>query len=36
VHVDASTITLAAILAQPLLGDLDHPIVFSSKMLETE
>jgi hypothetical protein len=28
VHVDASTITLGEILAQPRAGDLDHPIAF--------
>jgi hypothetical protein len=33
VHVDASTITLEAILVQPGLGDLDHPIAFVSKKL---
>ena len=30
VHVDASTIALEAILAQPRTGDLDHPIAFAS------
>jgi hypothetical protein len=33
VHVDASTITLGAILAQPGAGDLDHPIAFASRKL---
>jgi hypothetical protein len=33
VHVDASTITLGAILAQPRAGDLDHPIAFASRKL---
>jgi hypothetical protein len=33
VHVDASSITLGAILAQPGAGDLDHPIVFASRNL---
>jgi hypothetical protein len=33
VHADASTIALGAILAQPGAGDLDHPIVFTSKKL---
>jgi hypothetical protein len=33
VHVDASTITLGAILAQPGEGDLDHPIAFASKKI---
>jgi hypothetical protein len=37
VHVDASTITLGQILAQPGVGDLDHPIAFASrKLLESE
>ena len=30
VHVDASSITLGAILAQPGARDLDHPIAFES------
>jgi hypothetical protein len=33
VHVDASTITLGAIMAQPGAGELDHPIAFASKKL---
>ena len=33
VHVDASTITLGAILAQPRAGELDHPITFASRKL---
>jgi hypothetical protein len=33
VHVDASTITLGAILVQPGAGDLDHPIAFASRKL---
>jgi len=33
VHVDASTIALGAILAQPGAGDLDHPISFARKKL---
>jgi hypothetical protein len=33
VHVDASTISLGEILAQPGAGDLDHPIAFISKKL---
>jgi hypothetical protein len=33
VHVDASTITLGEILAQPGAGDLDHPIAFASRKL---
>ena len=37
VHVDASTITLGDILAQPESGELDHPIAFASrKLLESE
>ena len=33
VHVDASTIALGAILVQPGVGDLDHPIAFASRRL---
>jgi hypothetical protein len=33
VHVDASATTLGAILVQPGVGDLDHPIVFASRKL---
>jgi hypothetical protein len=33
VHVDASTITLGAILAQPGAGDLNHPIAFARRNL---
>jgi hypothetical protein len=33
VHVDASAITLGAILVQPGVGDLDHPIAFASRKL---
>jgi hypothetical protein len=33
VHVDASTITLGAILAQPGAGELDHPITFARRTL---
>jgi hypothetical protein len=33
VHVDASTIALGAILAQPGASDLDHPIAFTRKKL---
>jgi hypothetical protein len=33
VHVDASTITLGAILVQPGVGELDHPITFASRKL---
>jgi hypothetical protein len=31
VHVDASSIALGAVLAQPGEGDIDHPISFSSR-----
>lgn len=33
VHVDASSITLGTILAQPGEGEIDHPISFSSLKL---
>jgi hypothetical protein len=33
VHVDASMIVLRDILAQPRIGDLDHPIAFTSRKL---
>jgi hypothetical protein len=33
VHVDASAISLGAIMAQPAAGELDHPIAFSSRKL---
>jgi hypothetical protein len=33
VHVDASSIAVGAILAQPGVGELDHPIAFVSKKL---
>jgi hypothetical protein len=37
VHVDASAITLGAILVHPGVGELDHPIAFASrKMSESE
>jgi hypothetical protein len=32
-HVDASTISLGVILAQPGIGELDHPIEFASRKL---
>jgi hypothetical protein len=35
VHVDASSIALGAVLAQPSAGDIDHPIAFSSRKLST-
>jgi hypothetical protein len=33
VHVDASSIALGAVLAQPGEGDIDHPIYFASRKL---
>jgi hypothetical protein len=33
VHVDASSIALGAVLAQPGEGDIDHPIAFVSRKL---
>jgi hypothetical protein len=33
VHVDASTITLGAIMEQPGVGELDHPIAFARRKL---
>jgi hypothetical protein len=35
VHVDASSITLGAVLAQPREGEIDHPLSFSSRKLST-
>jgi hypothetical protein len=35
VHVDASSIVLGAVLAQPGVGDIDHPLAFSSRNLST-
>jgi hypothetical protein len=35
VHIDASSITLGVVLAQPREGDLDHPIAFFNKKLST-
>ena len=35
VHVDASSIALGVILAQPGEGGLDHPIAFASKKLSS-
>ena len=32
-HVDASSISLGAMLAQPGAGDIDHPLAFTSRML---
>ena len=34
-HVDASSISLGVVLAQPGTGDIDHPLAFSSKKLST-
>jgi hypothetical protein len=34
-HVDASSIKLGAILAQPGEGDIDHPLSFASRKLST-
>ena len=33
VHVDASSIALGVVLAQPREGDLDHPIAYASRNL---
>jgi hypothetical protein len=35
VHVDASSISLGEVLAQPGEGDIDHPLAFSSRKLST-
>jgi hypothetical protein len=35
VHVDASSIELGAVLAQPGAGDIDQPIAFASMNLST-
>jgi hypothetical protein len=35
VHVDASSISLGEVLAQPGVGDIDHPLAFSSRNLST-
>ena len=35
VHVDASSIALGVILAQPGEGGLDHPIAFASRKLSS-
>jgi hypothetical protein len=32
-HVDASSIALGSVLAQPGTGDIDHPLAFSSRKL---
>lgn len=33
VHVDASCIALGVVLAQPGVGEIDHPIAFASRKL---
>jgi hypothetical protein len=35
VHVDASSIALGAVLAQPIARYIDHPLSFSSRKLST-
>jgi hypothetical protein len=35
VHVDASSLALVVVLAQPGEGDIDHPLAFSSRKLST-
>jgi hypothetical protein len=35
VHVDASSIALGLVLAQPREGDIDYPLSFSNKNLST-
>jgi hypothetical protein len=35
VHVDASSISLGAVLAQPWEGYIEHPLAFNSKKLST-
>jgi hypothetical protein len=35
VHVDASSISLGVVLAQPGEGDIDHPLSFASRKLST-
>ena len=35
VHVDASSIALGVVLAQPGAGQIDHPISFASRKLST-
>ena len=35
VHVDASSIALGVVLAQPGEGDIDHPLDFASRNLST-
>jgi hypothetical protein len=35
VHVDASSISLGEVLAQPGEGDIDHPLAFARRKLST-
>jgi hypothetical protein len=35
VHVDASSIALGVVLAQPRAGDIDHPLFFANRNLST-
>jgi hypothetical protein len=35
VHVDAYSIALGVVLAQPGIGDIDHPLAFASRKLST-
>jgi hypothetical protein len=35
VHVDAYSIELGVVLAQPSEGDIDHPLAFASRNLST-
>jgi hypothetical protein len=35
VHVDASSIAFGVVLAQPEVGDIDHPLAFASRKLST-
>jgi hypothetical protein len=35
VHVDASSISLGAVLARPGEGDIDHPLAFANRKLST-
>jgi hypothetical protein len=34
-HVDASSIALGVVLAQPRIEDIDHPLAFASRKLST-
>jgi hypothetical protein len=35
VHVDAYSIVLGVVLAQPGIGDIDHPLAFARRNLST-